>query len=182
MELFLQALGQVFTWGTFAWLLVGVAAGLLVGLVPGLGGVTFISVALPFMLVMPTAAAFGLLIGFMSVGSTSDTIPAVLIGIPGSAAGQATVLDGHAMAKQGQAARALGASFASAALGGIVGAVALLLAVPIMRPLVLSFGYPEFFMLALWGISMVARLSTGAVVKGLVMAGVGLLPRSRQSP
>src|SRR6266508_2427165 len=117
MELLLQALGQVFAWDNFQWLLVGVLAGLFIGLVPGLGGITFISIALPFTFIMPTAAAFGLLVGFMAVGTTSDTIPAVLIAIPGSSAGQATVLDGHAMARKGEAARALGASFTAAVLG-----------------------------------------------------------------
>lgn len=175
MELLLQALGQLFAWGTFQFVLVGILAGLLIGLVPGLGGVTYLSIALPFLLVMPTEAAFGLLVGSMAVSTTSDTIPAVLIAVPGSSAGQATVLDGHAMARQGQAARALGASFTAAVLGGIFGALLLLLSVPILRPLVLSFGYPEFFMLALWGLTMVARLSSGAVVKGLIMGGVGLL-------
>lgn len=175
MELFLDAVVQVFSLGTIQWVLLGIAAGLFIGLVPGLGGITFMSIALPFMLVMPTEAAFGLLVGFIAVGTTSDTIPAVLIAVPGSSAGQATVLDGHAMARKGQAARALGASFTAAVLGGIVGALALLLSVPILRPLVLSFGYPEFFMLALWGLSMVARLSSGAVVKGLIMAGFGLM-------
>lgn len=175
MELFLDAVLQVFSLGTIQWVLLGIAAGLFIGLVPGLGGITFMSIALPFMLVMPTEAAFGMLVGFIAVGTTSDTIPAVLIAVPGSSAGQATVLDGHAMARKGRAARALGASFTAAVLGGIVGALALLLSVPILRPLVLSFGYPEFFMLALWGLSMVARLSSGAVIKGLIMAGFGLM-------
>jgi TctA family transporter len=174
-DAFIQGLAAVLSWPTPGWMLIGILCGLVVGLLPGLGGATFMSIAVPLAIAMPSDAAIALMIGFIAVGTTSDTIPAVLVAVPGSNTAQATILDGHQMAKQGQAARALGASFTAAVLGGILGAVLLTLAIPIIRPVVLALGVPELLMLALWGVSMVAFLSGGAMVKGVIAGGLGLL-------
>jgi TctA family transporter len=77
------------------------------------------------------------------------------------------------MAKKGEAGRALGAALMSSLVGAIIGAFALALAIPIVRPLVLTFGSPEFFMLALLGVSFVASLSGGNLLKGLISGGIG---------
>jgi TctA family transporter len=115
------------------------------------------------------------MIGMLAVISTTDTIPAILFGVPGSVAAQATVLDGHPMAKNGEAARALNVSYLSSILGGFIGAVMLALSIPVLRPLVLSIGSPEFFMIGLLGLTMVATLSSGSVVRGLLAAAIGSL-------
>src|SRR3546814_7645892 len=84
-----------------------------------------------------------MMIGLLSVVSTSDTFPAVLIGIPGSVSAQATIMDGFPLAKKGEAARALSAAFASSMIGGVFGAVVLTGAVLVARPIVLAFGTGE---------------------------------------
>jgi putative tricarboxylic transport membrane protein len=116
-----------------------------------------------------------MLIGLVAVIPTSDTFSSVLMGIPGSSASQATVLDGFPLAKQGQAARALSAAFISSLFGGIVGAIILTGFVLIARPLILLFGSAELFMLALFGLSMVAVLAGRSLPKGLAACTVGLL-------
>jgi len=128
-------------------MLLGVLAGLVVGILPGMGGIVAVAVLLPFVVKLDAVAALAMVTGALAVVHTSDTITSVLIGAPGSAASVPSVLEGHPLAKQGQAARALAAAYLSSLVGGLIGAVGLTLSIPIARPLVLSFGSPELFML-----------------------------------
>lgn len=156
-------------------LLAGILAGLVVGIIPGLGGTGAVAILLPFVFVLEPQQALALIIGAVAVVHTSDTISSVLIGIPGSASASVLMLDGHEMAKQGQAARALGVAFLSSMIGGLLGAIGLSLSIPIARPLVLTFGSPELFMLTVLGISLAALLSRGNMLKGLLAGAFGLL-------
>ncbi|MGH8867723.1 MAG: tripartite tricarboxylate transporter permease, partial [Actinomycetes bacterium] len=156
-------------------LLAGVAAGLVVGIIPGLGGTGAVALLLPFVTVMEPEQGLALIIGAVAVVHTSDTITAVLIGVPGSASATVTMMDGHEMAKQGQAARALSMAFLASMIGGLIGAIGLTLSIPVARPLVLAFGSPELFMLTVLGVSLTALLSRGNMLKGLVAGLLGLL-------
>jgi TctA family transporter len=109
-----------------------------------------------------------------AVTNTTGDITSILFGIPGEPTTASTIVDGHPMAKKGEAGRALGAAIMSSLFGAVFGAVVLALAIPIVRPLVLTFGSPEFFMLALLGITFVASLSGEALLKGLVAGCLGL--------
>jgi len=174
-EALISAWGTIFTPVTMMFLFGGVLMGLALGAIPGLGGVIGLTLLIPFVYDLGPAPAMALLIGMAAVTTTSDSIPAILFGIPGTVAAQATILDGFPMTRKGEAARALGASFSASAIGGILGAVVLFASIPIVRPLVLEFRSPEFFMLAMLGISMVAVLSQGALAKGLAAGGIGLM-------
>jgi TctA family transporter len=113
-----------------------------------------------------------------SVVATTGDITSILFGVPGEATTAAIILDGHAMAKRGEAGRALGAALASSLIGALVGAAALALAIPIVRPLVLTFGSPELFMLAIVGLAFIASLSAqGArgMVRGFLAGGLGMM-------
>ncbi len=155
-------------------LFVGVLMGLALGAIPGLGGLVGLAILLPFTFDMDPYMAFAIMIGLIAVTSTSDTIPSVLFGVPGTSAAQATILDGHPMAKKGEAGRAFGAAYLASMIGGVFGALVLAISIPILRPIVLAFGSPEFFMMGILGISMVAVLSGNAPVKGLIAGGLGL--------
>jgi TctA family transporter len=155
-------------------MLIGVAIGFTVGILPGLGGPTTLALMLPFVLKMTPVEAFAFLLGMLAVTNTTGDITSILFGIPGEPTSAATIVDGHAMAKRGEAGRALGAALMSSLVGAIFGALVLGLAIPIVRPLVLAFGSPEFFMLAVLGITFVAALSGEALVPGLVAGGLGL--------
>ena len=156
-------------------LLVGVVEGIVVGLMPGMGGTASVAILLPFIYQMGPHTAMAVLVGALAVVHTSDTITAVLIGTPASSASATTVMDGHPMARQGQAARALSAAFLSSLIGGFIGVLALTISIPVARPLVLSFGSPELFMLCFLGLGFAAFLTGGTPLKGLVSAALGLL-------
>ena len=138
----LAALQSLADPGLLLMLVIGVAAGLIMGLIPGLGGTGAVAILLPVTFGLDAPQALALLIGALAVVHTSDTVSAVLLGAPGSASASVTMLDGYAMARQGQARRALSLAFLSSMAGGIIGALGLTLAIPLARPLVLSFGSP----------------------------------------
>ena len=142
---------------------------------PGVGVLLILTVVLPFSLSMSPYHAIAFLLGIGAVSNTANTFPSVLIAVPGSAGSQATILDGYPMARKGEAKRAFGAAFMASAVGGVLGAIVLLASLPILRPLVLSFGSPEFFVLVVWGLSAIGVLSGRAPIKGLLAAILGIL-------
>ncbi|MGH7927408.1 MAG: tripartite tricarboxylate transporter permease, partial [Candidatus Binatia bacterium] len=159
---------------SFLFMLVGIFVGFWVGILPGLGGATTLALMLPFIYTMDPTTAFAFLLGANAVTSTTGDITSILFGVPGEGITAATVVDGHPMAKNGEAGRALGAALMSSLIGAIFGAIALALALAAVRPLVLSIGSAEFFMLALVGITFLSALSGGNLAKGLIGGGLGL--------
>ena len=157
-------------------MLVGVVCGLLVGVTPGIGGKLSIAMAIPFVYGMDMVAGAVFLLTMHAVNGTSGQISSIMFGIPGDGDDAATTLDGYPLAKQGQAARALGASITASGVGGIIGAVVFAIMIPILEPIVLQFSPAEFFLIALLGISFIAFLSSGdKIVKGLIVGFWGLM-------
>ena len=159
---------------SFLFMMIGMAIGFAVGILPGLGGATTLALMLPFIYNMDPTTAFAFLLGSNAVTATTGDITSVLFGVPGEGITAATIVDGHPMAKHGEAGRALGAALMSSLVGAVFGAFMLALAIPIVSPLVLSIGSAEFFMLAVLGITFVASLSGENIPKGLVAGGLGL--------
>ena len=186
LEAAINGLLGVLTPESLGFMGLGVLIGSLAGFLPGIGGPSTLAIMLPFVMTMKDPyLVIAILVGMDAVGNTASAIPAILISVPGSIGSAATILDGYPMAKKGQAARALSASFIASLLGGFVGPLALLAALPLLRPLVLAFGSPEFFVLTLWGVTMVGVLSGNAPIRGLLagimgvlLATVGLDPKS----
>jgi TctA family transporter len=172
---FASGLYQVLTPSALGLMLVGIALGFAVGILPGLGGPTTLALMLPFIFTMQPAEAFAFLLGMAAVTATTGDITSVLFGVPGEPTTASTIMDGHPMAKKGEAGRALGAVLMSSLVGAIFGAFALALAIPVVRPLVLAFGSPEYFMLAVLGLTFVAALAGDHLLKGLIAAGLGLM-------
>lgn len=171
---FLEGFYQVFAGSTFLLMMVGVAIGFVVGILPGLGGPTTIALMLPFIIKMNPFEAFACLLGMLAVTATTGDITSILFGVPGEATTAATIVDGHPMAKKGEAGRALGAALMSSLVGAILGAFALALAVPMVKPLVRLFGSPELFTIAILGLTFVVSLSGESVLKGFIVGGSGL--------
>ena len=159
----------------FTFMLVGIFIGFWVGILPGLGGAATLALMLPFIYQMEPVSAFAFLLGSNAVTATTGDITSVLFGVPGEGTTAATVVDGHAMAKNGEAGRALGAALMSSLIGAVFGALLLALAVPIVQPLVLSIGAAEFFMLAMLGITFVATVSGSNLLKGITAGAFGLI-------
>lgn len=174
-EALFEGLGLIFQADVLAWFALGCVIGILFGAVPGMGGAIGLVLLLPFTFDMEPVAAFALLLASWASTSTSGAITSVLLGVPSTAASQATVLDGYPMAKRGEAARALGAAFTASAIGGVCGAAALGISLPLILPVILAFESPEQFMLGLLGLAMVGSLAGRSVVKGVVAALFGLL-------
>ncbi len=172
---FVAGLFEILTPGTLSLMLLGIGLGFMVGILPGLGGPTTLALMLPFIFTMKPVEAFAFLLGMAAVTATTGDITSVLFGVPGEPTTASTIVDGHPMAKKGEAGRALGAALMSSLVGAVFGAFALALAIPVVRPLVLAFGSPELFMLAVLGLTFVASLSGESILKGLIAAALGLM-------
>jgi TctA family transporter len=157
-----------------AFVFIVVFVGTIVGVLPGLGGSTGLAVLIPLVFGLDPTIAIALLIGMLAVTTTGDSFSSILLGVPGTAGSQATIIDGYAMSRQGRCAAALGAAFTSSLIGGVIGAVALFGLVSVARPLILALRSPELLMLCLLGILTVALVSEGALIRGLVSASIGL--------
>jgi putative tricarboxylic transport membrane protein len=171
----LEALRLVFGPEQLIWLVFGVSLGLLIGVLPGIGGTTGMALLLPFLFGMDLQSGAAMLVGFIAVGSTSDTFPSVMLGVPGSGGSQATVMDGYPLARKGRGAETLGAAFAASLLGGLIGAAGFIALVFAIRPIILALASPELFMLTLLGLSMVVVLARRAIVPGLIAGLFGML-------
>ncbi|GJL81464.1 MAG: membrane protein [marine bacterium B5-7] len=157
----------------FLFLFAGVLLGFLVGILPGISSAGTIALLIPFTYSMEPTATFAFLLGLGSVTATTGDVTSVLVGIPGEGTAAATVIDGHAMTRRGQAGRALGAALGSSVVGALIGALGLALAIPVVRPLLLSVGSPELFMLTLLAITSVSAVSGRNRLAGLAMACFG---------
>jgi putative tricarboxylic transport membrane protein len=173
-EAAVSALLQLCTPYYFILFLLGIFMGLVVGLIPGMGGSVAMALILPVTMKLDAAAALPLVMGLVSPILTSDSIPAILLGTPGSACA-ATVLDGYPMAQRGEAGRALGIAFAASAIGGVFGAFLIAVSIPLLKPLVLLLETPDFLALCVLAISAVSVLGGGNALKGIAAAGIGLL-------
>ena len=122
MDQLFAALFQLFELNHLAFLFAGTMLGLVVGILPGMGGTSGLALVLPFVFTMEPSYALAMMIGVLAPTTTSDTFPAVLMGVPGTSGSQATVMDGFPLSKKGMAARALSAAFSASLLGGIFGA------------------------------------------------------------
>jgi TctA family transporter len=169
------ALVQLLTGPHLLFLLVGVGIGMIVGILPGIGGLAGMAMILPFIFGMEPGPALAMMVGLTSVTATSDTFSSVLIGVPGGAGTAATVLDGFPMTKRGEGARALSGAFAASLVGGLIGAVVLTFAFVAARPIMLAVGFGEQLMLVILALTLVGMLTGRNVVKGLASCALGLL-------
>jgi len=172
---FMQALLTLLSFEHLTYLLVGTLLGLTIGILPGLGGTAMLSLLLPFVYGKDAGPVLAMMVGLLAVNNTSDTFPAVLMGIPGSSSSQATTIDGFPLAKRGEAARALGAAFSASMLGGLFGAFVLTLAIHFARPIILGVGFGEQLMLIFLALTMVGMLTGASPLKGVATCGIGLL-------
>jgi len=174
-DLLLFAFQEVIATDAIVYLLLGVSLGVTFGIIPGLGGTTALALLIPFTYNMQPFDAMMLAGGVMGATSFGGSIPAILINTPGTAPNAATTFDGFPLAKQGKAGLALGASATASAVGGLIGLFTLLLVIPIAKEIVLFFGPPEFFLLALLGLCAIAISCRGKLLRGLISGIFGLM-------
>jgi TctA family transporter len=176
LEAFVSGFWQVIAWPAFGYMLTGIFIGFWVGLLPGLGGLSTLALMLPFSYtIKEPISAFAFLLGMLAVTGTTGDLTSILFGIPGEGSSAALILDGYPMSKRGEAGRALGAAITASVIGSLIGAVSLAISIPIMRPLVLLFGSPELFIIAIMGITFIGTLAGPSLIKGLLAGGIGLM-------
>lgn len=156
-------------------ILAGTIGGVLVGALPGLSSTMAVALLLPFTVTLPAIPAIAMLAALYCSGTYGGSITAVLINSPGTPAASATAFDGYPMAMKGEAGRALGLATFSSAIGGIFSVFVLILAAPLLARLAYDFGAPEYFGLALFGLSMLASISGKSSIKNLIGGAFGLL-------
>ncbi len=172
---FLSQLGAVFHWDLMLIMVGSVMFGLIVGVLPGLGGTIAMVLLIPLTFGMSPEASIVLLLAAYGASNFGGSITSILINTPGDAVNAATTFDGYPLAKQGKAGMAITASMFCSALGGLVGLVVLDLMIPVARKLILAFSYPDFFMLAVFGLTVIAVVTRGNTFRGLISALFGLL-------
>jgi TctA family transporter len=156
-------------------LVLGVLFGVLIGFLPGLGGVAAMVLLLPFIFGQDPAAVMALLLGAHVATIYNDGITSILFNVPGASKGIALCFDGYPMTQKGQGKRALGAAAMASLVGGLTGVVFLIAILPVTRAIMLSLGPPEYFVMGLWGLAVIAVFSEGSVLRGLAAGGLGLL-------
>ncbi|MCY4582231.1 MAG: tripartite tricarboxylate transporter permease [Chloroflexi bacterium] len=147
-----------------------------IALIPGISATLVMAIMIPFIVISVDDPVIGLVMLAVLTGidNTLDSIPSILLGMPGGAT-QVTFLEGNQLAQRGEAAHTLGAVYAVSAIGGVVGALSLAVIIPVIAPFVLKFGFAEIAAMAIFGVAMVAALSGGAMVKGMFAACLGML-------
>lgn len=156
-------------------ILVATVFGLVMGAIPGLGGIVAITLLIPLTYGLDPIVAFMILSAVLGGTNFGGSMTAILLNTPGQSTNAATLLDGYPMTRQGRAGEAIGASAAASVLGALFGIVVLLASIPIMAELVLLISQPEIFWLGIWGITVIAVVVRGAVVTGLVSGCIGFL-------
>lgn len=175
VSLILEAFGNIFLPINVFYLLFGSVAGLIIGILPGLGPTFACALFLPFTFGLSPVSALVLLSAVYASCAYGEGITSILINVPGGPGAVALTFDGHPLTKKGKAAYALGALAGSAFVGGIIGALTLIFIAPKLASVALFMGPPQFFMLALLGISMVATVGKGDTAKGLILGCLGLI-------
>ncbi|PZF80364.1 tripartite tricarboxylate transporter permease [Jiangella anatolica] len=170
-----DALQSMMSWSFLLWFLLGVANGTISGLLPGLSGSVGIALMIPFTFDMEATQAIGLFVAALAGQNFAGSITAILINTPGSSVNAATTYDGYPLARQGRGGFAIGVSAMASFLGSLIGILIILALFPLTREIILSFSFPEFTMLGVLGLTIIAVASRGAMIKGLIAGFVGLL-------
>jgi putative tricarboxylic transport membrane protein len=175
MEAFLGGLAILIDPYVMLMVLLGTVLGIFVGALPGISGSTTIALLLPMTIAMGPIPAICFLGAIYCAANFGGSITAIMVNAPGDPSASATALEGYKMAEKGQAGLALGMSAISSAIGGIFSIVVLIFAAPLLARAAYSFGPPEYFALALFGLSMCAAIGGDSAVKNLIAAALGLL-------
>ncbi len=172
----LEALAAIMTPEILPWIIIGMAIGIMVGAVPGIGSVLGMSIVLPLTIPLSGLQANILLVSIFSGAMYGSSISAILLRVPGTAAAAATLLDGHPLTEKGLPKYSLAISATSSALGGGITILALLLLIPLLGSIVVLFGAPQIFLIAMFGILMIGVIaSQGSFVKGVTAGLFGVL-------
>jgi putative tricarboxylic transport membrane protein len=170
-----QGLLNLFTLSNIVIMIIGVIWGLIIGVLPGLGGLVAMSLLIPFIYGMNQVTGICLLIAAYASVTYGGALTAILLGTPGEPANAATIFDGYQMTKKGKPLEALAMAACSSALGGFIGVISLIFSIPILRSIMMYIGSCEYALLALTGIAVIGMLQAETRLKGIISGLLGLM-------
>jgi putative tricarboxylic transport membrane protein len=156
-------------------ILAGITGGIVVGALPGLTATMAIALLVPFTFTMDPISGLVTLGAIYCGAIYGGCFSAILIGTPGTPSAIATVFDGYPMARKGEAEQAIVTATGGSVIGGLIGATMLLLLSPLLAKAALKFGPPEYFWMAVFGLTIIATLASKSILKGLIGGAFGLL-------
>lgn len=172
---FIQALVEILDFRTISLIIIGTLFGIIGGSIPGFTITMAILVVFPFTFTMDPVNGLALMIGVFVGGYSGGLVSGIMLGIPGTPSSIATVYDGYPMAQNGEPGRALGIGVLASFLGTVISIIVLVIFGPLIAKFSLNFRPWEITTLIIFTLTLVASLSNGAMIKGLISAGVGLL-------
>ena len=175
MEGLLPGIAQALTPATLGFVLFGVVLGIMVGAIPGLSSPMAIAIAVPLTFYMSPLAAIAFLLGVNKGGEFGGSISAILLNTPGTPEAAATALDGHPLARQGKAGKALRTALYSSVAGDTFSDIVLILVAAPLAVLALKMGPPELLGVLIFAFTFVTALLGNSMVKGLIAATLGVL-------
>lgn len=175
MDALIQGFGQVLALQTLAYLVGGVALGVVLGAIPGLTATMAIAIVIPFTFTMPPVASMLMLLGAYKGGIFGGSIAAILVAAPGTPASAATVRDGYALARKGKSEKALKVALVSSVVADLATDVLLILLAVQLARVALAFGAVEYMIVAILGLTVVAAVSGRSLWKGVASAILGAM-------
>ena len=176
LEGLVQGLFAAVSLQVLPYLIGGAVLGLIIGIIPGLSGHFAMAMLVPFVFRMEPAVGITFILAAHATVAQGGGMTAILFATPGTGQNAATLLDGPKMTEKGEAGRAVGAAMTACFIGAFFGVFVLTLLLPVLRKVVLLFGPPEFFMLAILALTFIAVLGgSGSVNKGLIGGALGLM-------
>ena len=173
-EPILEGLTNALSLGSLLANLMGVALGIIFGALPGLTAAMGVALLIPLTFGMPVIEAFSALLGMYCGAIYGGCITAILVGTPGTVSAAATMLEGPSLTARGESRRALQMATWASFIGGMFSALVLVTVAPLLAKAAMSFGAPEYFAVAVFGLTVVSSLSTGNMLKGMISAFIGL--------
>lgn len=152
-----------------------VAIGIMIGALPGLSAAMGVALLIPITFGMPASTGLIVLAGVYCGAIFGGSISAILIHTPGTPASAATAIDGYQLTLKGKAGKALGTAIISSFFGGLLSCISLYFFAPALARLAMAFGSPEYFWLSIFGLTIIAGVSTDSLLKGLISGALGLL-------
>ncbi|WP_018923010.1 tripartite tricarboxylate transporter permease [Salsuginibacillus kocurii] len=174
MENVLLSLQEVLQWQTLLLMFIGVCVGIVLGCIPGFTMTMAVALTLPFSFTLDPLQGISLMMGVWIGGASGGLISACLLGIPGTPSAMATTFDAYPMARNGQPGRALAIGLWSSFFGALIGGVILVVASPFLAAWAVNFGPWEFFSLMVFGLTAIASLGQGYLIKGLIAGLFGM--------
>jgi putative tricarboxylic transport membrane protein len=164
----------VFSFGNLGAMCTGVIVGLIIGALPGLGAYVGIALLIPLTFGMDPTASILLLCGLYAAGIYGGSLTAVLLRVPGTSASAATAIDGYELSVRGKPRAAVGMATFSSVTGGVFSGVMLLTLAPLLAKVAIMFGPPEYFLMAIFGLTAIGSISSGNILRGLISGFAGL--------